>query len=95
MTPKEKADELFRDMYYVQSYTGNIMTSGMAKQCAIIAVDNLIDQMYLVKLLIKTGSDESQYTSIDNYRLVYLEEDLTGHEMEYFWEEVKKEIEKI
>ena len=40
MTPKEKAEELYKKMYTVHS---NIYPSS-AKQCALIAVDELIEQ---------------------------------------------------
>ena len=40
MTPKEKAEELYKKMYTVHS---NIYPSS-AKQCALIAVDELINE---------------------------------------------------
>lgn len=44
MTPKDKANELF-DKYYIicQEYTEEIQCSIQAQQCALIAVDELID----------------------------------------------------
>jgi hypothetical protein len=43
MTPKEKAQELF-DKYYIicQEYTEEIQCSIQAKQCALIAVDQIV-----------------------------------------------------
>ena len=43
MTPKEKANELF-DKYYIicQEFTEEIQCSIQAKQCALIAVDEII-----------------------------------------------------
>lgn len=43
MTPKEKAEELF-DKYYIicQEYTEEIQCSIQAKQCALIAVDEVL-----------------------------------------------------
>jgi hypothetical protein len=42
MTPKEKAEELFKQMYQVRSVSGSDISKYFAKQCAIIAVDELI-----------------------------------------------------
>jgi hypothetical protein len=43
MTPKEKAQELF-DKYYIicQEFTQEIQCSIQAKQCALIAVDEIV-----------------------------------------------------
>jgi len=43
MTPKEKAEELFKKMYQVRSVSGSDITKYFAKQCALIAVDEIID----------------------------------------------------
>ena len=46
MTPKEKAKELvdkMRDTYYI---TGDFCYDSTAKQCALIAVDELIEEAY-------------------------------------------------
>jgi len=47
MTEKEKAQELF-DKYYIvcQEFTEEIQCSIQAKQCALIAVDELIEQCW-------------------------------------------------
>ena len=42
MTPKEKADELVKKMYKVMSDSVSDITLYFSKQCAIIAVDELI-----------------------------------------------------
>jgi hypothetical protein len=43
MTPKEKARELFNKMYHVDDPMGNYpMCFDTAKQCALIAVDEII-----------------------------------------------------
>jgi hypothetical protein len=49
MTPKEKAKELF-DKYYIvcQEYTEEIQCSIQAKQCALIAVDEIIQQWEVI-----------------------------------------------
>jgi hypothetical protein len=43
MTPKEKAKELVDKMYGDEL---DYMTEGQAKQCALIAVDEMIDELY-------------------------------------------------
>jgi hypothetical protein len=46
MTPKDKAKELF-DKYYIvcQEFTEEIQCSIQAKQCALIAVNEIINSM--------------------------------------------------
>jgi hypothetical protein len=46
MTPKEKAKELFDKMYMVDDPMGNYpMCFDTAKQCALIAIDEVIDNI--------------------------------------------------
>ena len=42
MTPKEKADELVKKMYKVMSDSVSDITLYFSKQCALVAVDELI-----------------------------------------------------
>jgi len=42
MTPKEKADELVKKMYEVRSGSVSMITLHFAKQCALIAVDEIL-----------------------------------------------------
>ena len=42
MTPKEKADELVKKIYKVMSNSVSDITLYLAKQCALIAVDETI-----------------------------------------------------
>jgi len=42
MTPKEKADELVKKMYAVRSGSVSMITLHFAKQCALIAVDEIL-----------------------------------------------------
>ena len=47
MTPKEKAEKLFNQMYMAEDPMGNYpMCFDIAKQCALIAVDELINQCW-------------------------------------------------
>ena len=43
MTPQEKAKELFKKMYQVRSVSGSDISKYFAKQCAIIAVDEILN----------------------------------------------------
>ena len=64
MTPKEKALDLVCDFYAISSCDINYgMDWQMAKQCALIAVDEILEECRL--------------------------------ERDYFWQEVKQEIEKL
>ena len=45
MTPQEKADELFRKMYQTHSVAASDITTYFAKQCALVAVDEIIAQI--------------------------------------------------
>ena len=42
MTPKEKADELVKRMYAVRSNSASDITLYFAKQCALIALDEMM-----------------------------------------------------
>ena len=42
MTPQEKADSLFRKMYEVRTVAASDISKYFAKQCALIAVDEII-----------------------------------------------------
>jgi hypothetical protein len=44
MTPKEKAEELIKKMYLVHSNSASEITMYFAKQCTLIAVDEIIKQ---------------------------------------------------
>jgi hypothetical protein len=43
MNPKEKADELVKKMYKAHSNSASLITLYFAKQCALIAVDEILD----------------------------------------------------
>ena len=45
MTPKEKADELVKKMYKVMSDSVSDITLYFAKQCALVAVDEIIIEL--------------------------------------------------
>jgi hypothetical protein len=60
MTPKEKAKELFGKHYIVcQEYTEEIQCSIQAKQCALIAVDEIISADWYIP----TFEDYKKWTS--------------------------------
>lgn len=78
MTPKQKAEELL-GKYYLQ-----IETLAQQKRCALIAVDEVIDQIYAVDHRHTAWYDEENKTF--RYKNC-IELD--------FWIEVKQEIEKL
>lgn len=43
MTPQQKAQELVEKMYVVHSHSASDITYYFAKECAIIAVDEILD----------------------------------------------------
>jgi hypothetical protein len=44
LTPKEKADGIVKRMYAVHSNSASEITLHFAKQCALIAVDEILNQ---------------------------------------------------
>jgi len=62
MTPKEKAEELYNKYEQLgKDFTRGVSMAEFAKQCALIAVDEVI----------KTIPDASDYDSPYNHELVY------------------------
>ena len=76
MTPKEKAIDLIADFYDIKSNEPDYgMEREMAKKCALIAVDEILN---IIPCYEEYGSNG--WVLIDNSE---------------YWEEVKKEIEKL
>lgn len=74
MTPQEKAEELFfkysiKGLEEIKSILNRVVRKNIAKQCAIIAVDEIILEMPMI-------------IGEPNIKRLY-------------WQEVKKEIEKL
>ena len=79
MTPKEKAQELFDKFYIVcQEYSEEIQCHIQAKECAIISVDLIIEEL-------ESYSDLESIIVINNFLFSVIE--LISH-----WKEVKREI---
>ena len=79
MTPKEKAEELFMN-FLGYSIDDSISYEENAKQCALIAVDEIIESN-------PTEINELHY--IKPYTTEYMESSVP------YWQEVKQEIEKL
>jgi hypothetical protein len=82
MNAKEKADELIDKMYYVGRYDDKedynpAMAWGRAKQCALMAVEEILNN--------NCGShtDEANATNSE----IYCDE--------YFWNDVKSELQSL
>lgn len=85
MTPKEKASQLINDFYDITYYSANDYGERfrIAKQCALIAVDEII----------KSREDDGHF---DDTLSSTSSEYYTPHPMYLtFWLEVKQEIEKL
>lgn len=83
MTPKEKAKELFKKYYCLKNNSKtriNVINFDTAKQCALIAVDEIINNIY------KSSSFEIYYLNNDKMNEI---------EAISYWNEVKQEIEKL
>lgn len=79
MTPKEKAEELYRNYWVYFTYEQSVNSIFKhAKQCALIAVDEImkVTAHYIDK-------HEPYYQELDDIQT------------QVYWEEVKKEIEKL
>jgi len=64
MTPKEKAEELVDNFRLnVLDYEGSGLNSFKAKQCALIAVDEIISQM--LSLMKVFNEDRSEFEAIE------------------------------
>ena len=59
MTPKEKAEELVKKMYSVHSNSASDITLHFAKECALVAVDEIINTDMLI--------DEDTYVMTPSY----------------------------
>ncbi len=89
MTPKEKAKELI-DSYRIilmneDTECGNeILCTSIAKQCALIAVDEILEAT-VIYVAIRERVNYSK-TGFDN---------VVHSKYDKFWQEVKQEIEKL
>ena len=50
MTPKEKADELVKKMYKVMSDSVSDITLYFSKQCALVAVDEIMESIKILPM---------------------------------------------
>jgi len=83
MTPKEKAKEIFEKFYNIKG-GHNTMFWDDAIICSLIAVDELIVQIYNI---------DHQHRAIYNPETGYYS--YTDSKELLFWKEVKQEIEKL
>ena len=60
MSPKEKADELVKKMYEVRSGYVSMITYHFAKQCALVAVDEIEKAL-------------TDYGSVDSFQRIILD----------------------
>jgi hypothetical protein len=86
MTPKEKAEGLVKKMYVVHSNSASDITLMFAKQCALIAVDEIL------KSEPRCPSDVDWDDVGGNHKYYYEAE---REDANKYWQEVKQEIEKL
>jgi hypothetical protein len=85
MTPKEKAQELFDKYWTLISYKIEGSVGRLViKQCALIAVDELINEVYNIS---------HQYTAVYNNETKFYNY-IDSKELK-FWKQVKHEIEEL
>jgi hypothetical protein len=93
MTPKEKARELF-DKYHL-SFAGIVSFDddweALAKQCALIAVDEIQNVIYSQK----TTLSISAYKKIEDFNHDIRYNDSLRHSKIFYFDFVKQEIEKL
>jgi hypothetical protein len=92
MTPKEKAEELF-DRYETlgKDFTRGVSMREFAKQCALIAVDEIQKILYSQK----TTLSISAYKNVEDFNHdIKYNNDIRIHSIFYF-DMVKQEIEQI
>ena len=61
MTPKEKAEELIKNMEFEIPYIYDpteLQANNIAKQCALIAVDEIIGQWEIIDVYLANGNGE-------------------------------------
>lgn len=83
MTPKGKAKELVKKMYEVHSHSASDLTYYFVKQCALITVDEIHEAL---KQTFNQVHKKTEMTPD-----LYLSESIAVH----YYQEVKKEIEKL
>lgn len=86
MTPKEKAKEVFNNIFNEMPHpsTTNAETYIISKRCALIAINEMISEVYNLS---------HQYVAVYDFTtLTYL---YTNCKELTFWQEVKQEIEKL
>lgn len=88
MTPKEKAKELI-DKYsiYGVMWTGGIAVERQnVKQCASIAVDEIIEALSAF------GYSDTTWDDFETGKMTFMD---GGESPEHYWQKVKEEIEKL
>jgi hypothetical protein len=86
MTPKEKAEELVKKMYAAHSNSASDITLMFAKECALIAVDEIL------KSEPRCPSDVD-WDDVGGTHKYYYEAE--REDANKYWQQVKQEIEKL
>jgi hypothetical protein len=94
MTPKEKANELL-DKYWLLDIITTPLTKHQAKQCALIAVDEIINNINPIEIVQLTSAFKTSKDFDDNLVFIdnYITKNLINEKLH--WQEVKQEINKL
>jgi hypothetical protein len=84
MTPKEKAEELILKYLRIDNNTSEWFNTHIAKQCALVAVDETIKSITVA--LLRTLNEDIRDVDVRGKILLDLID---------YWSEVKQEIEKL
>lgn len=96
MTPKEKAEEIYRK-YWVYFTTEKSVNSIFkhAKQCALIAVDEMIKQYKKITVPHLISCYKTQEDFNNNFEYVQRQLDYNVINNIWYWQQVKQEIELL
>lgn len=92
MTPKEKARELAYSFYngIVKNTVTAIGKDDAAKQCALIAVDEILSVLDLLN-----KPERTMFIEWEQFKEKDAADVMDGNDMKDYWLEVKTEIEKL
>jgi hypothetical protein len=100
MTPKEKANELFNKMYMAEDPMGNYpMCFDTARECALIAVDEILQQLHIIYQHHERNLWEEVKQEIKDYKKQKLPQfeavDGEVHNITFTYDESKQNLEYV
>lgn len=98
MTPKEKAEDLINKMFHCDDYTPEESMAMLlihAKQCALIAVEEMLKESVLPIISHRTDSYKTAEDFNKNFTHIKDQIDSFIISKYSYWQKVKHEIEKL